>query len=325
MVKSLISFLLLSATVPLLAQSNTSDPEARNRELFQAYGYCYGHQRSIDMIKQQHPQLRFAILQAESDLNVTFGKSCKAVADIFNDSVKTRINGEFDKRFTNVVISEKEAIEFIETIKDRSRGLIDTPIKETLLTFNPDFRTQPALEFMRGYTKTFSSAGHAKAKGLSIEFRVPLSWLGREGNRPNIVQFFKAEYGRSNVSMAIQIIELESPESKPLTQREIEAMFIKSNLKEMVPDGGTLIESQAITLEGEKGGMLVYDMTMERLGLQISMRSLAYVVYFRDRLIRLEFSVADEAGNRAESVELFRKNRSLFVMIANSLVIGDAY
>lgn len=321
-------FLLLlfaTCTVFVAAQNNTSDPEARDREVLRAYGYCYGQQKSVDQIKREFPQLRVAIFQAETAFNVTFGKSCKAVGEKFSDAVLQKLNDEVNKYITGAPISEAAAREFVSKIESRAKGEMETPVKETLLTFNPDFQETPALEFMRGFTRPFSTAGHAKAKGLTVEIKVPMSWMSREGNRPNIVQFFKAEYGRSDASMLIDIREVPLPKGMKVTQRDIDEMFTPSSLKDFVPEGGVVLESKSVVLEGLKGGMLVYDATGGRLDLTITMRTLSYMVFYKNRLISIEFSVGGLIEDRAELIAKFVKNRPLFTMIANSMVIRDAY
>jgi hypothetical protein len=319
----LIAF--VTCALPVAAQNNTSDPEARDREVFRAYGYCYGQQKSVDQIKREFPQLRVPMFQAETAFNVTFGKSCTAIGEKFGEAVKLRLNTEFDKYLTSAPISEAVARDFVSKIEARSRGEIETPVKETLLTFNPDFQDKPALEFMRGFTRQFSTAGHAKAKGLSVELKVPMSWMSREGNRPNVVQFFKAEYGRSDASLLVGIREFTPPKGTKITQRDIDAMFTTASLKDFVPEGGVLVESKPIMLEGQKGGMLVYDATAGRLDLTITMRTLSYMIFYKNRLISIEFSVGGLIEDRTKVIEKFIKNRPLFTMIANSTVIRDAY
>lgn len=321
-------FLLLvlaTCTISVTAQNNTSDPEARDREVFRAYGYCYGQQKSVDQIKRDFPQMRVAMFQAETAFNVTFGKSCTAIGEKFGDTVRQKLNDEFNKYITGAPISEAVAREFISKIEARAKGDIETPVKETLLTFNPDFQEKPALEFMRGFTRQFSTAGHAKAKGLSVEVKVPMSWMAREGNRPNIVQFFKAEYGRSDASMLIGIREIPLPKGMKVTQKDIDAMFTAASLKDFVPEGGVMLESKPIILEGQKGGMLVYEATAGRLELTITMRTLSYMVFYKNRLISIEFSVGGLMEDKTKLIAQFVKNRPLFMTIANSMVIRDAY
>lgn len=323
--KVCLILMLTICNLAVLGQVNTSDPEARNKEVFQAYGYCYGQQKSVDRIRREFPQLRVALFRAETAFNATFGISCKAVKEQFGEALRLKLEVELDKYITDNPVSEGVAREFISEIEARANGDIETPVKETLLTFNPDLRANPALEFTRGYIRPYSTAGHAKAKGLSVAVRVPMSWISREGNRPNIVQFFKAEYGRSDVSMLIGIKDFTPPKGMRLTQRDIDTMFAPANLKDLVPEGGVMLEGKPIILEGQKGAMLVYDVTVERLDLKITMRTLSYSVLYKNRLISIEFSVGGLMEDRAESVAQFVKNRPLFVMIANSMNIGDIY
>ncbi|MBX3291369.1 MAG: hypothetical protein KF881_00595 [Acidobacteria bacterium] len=321
----ILLFVIATSIMSVVAQTSTSDPEARDREVFRAYGYCFGQQKSIDQIKRDFPQLRVSMSQAEAAFNVTFGKSCTAIGDKFGEAIRLKLNEEFNRYITGAPMSEAVAREFVAKIEARAKGDIETPVKETLLTFNPDFQEQPALEFMRGFTRPFSTEGHSKAKGLTVEIKVPMSWMSREGNRPNIVQFFKAEYGRSDASMLIEIREIIPPKGKKVTQRDLDAMFTPTNLKVFVPEGGVVLESKPIILEGQRGGMLVYDVTAGRLDLTLTMRTLSYMVFYKNRLISIQFSVGGLMQDRTKLIAQFVKTRPLFNMIANSMIIRDAY
>jgi hypothetical protein len=322
------TFRLLSIAllyVSALAQNNTSDPEARDRELIRTYGYCYGQQRSVEQVQSEFPSLSQAMFQAEAAFAVTFGKSCQAVAAEFPEDIRKQLNSKLDQLLPHSVISEAIARDFIAKIHARARGDIETPVKETLLAFNPDFRKSPALEFMRGYTKPYSTLNHAKAKGLHLEVKVPASWMAREGNRPNVVQFFKSEYGRGESSALILVQHIDVPKGVRPTQREIDSLFSSSNLRTFVPDGSTVIESKPIVLEGQEGGMLVYEMSADRLDVSIRMRMLQYVILYENRLIFLQFSTGGTPPDRPLWIAAFERHRPLFQQIANSLVIVNKY
>lgn len=316
---------LVLLCVPAFGQNSTSDPEARDRELFRTYGYCYGQKRSVEQIKSEFPSLSIAMLQAEVAFNVTFGKSCQAVADVFPANVRRELNSKFDQLLPRSVITEAIARDFIEKIYARGKGEIESPVKETLLAFNPDFRKSPALEFTRGFTRTYSTLNHAKAKGLHLEIKVPASWISREGNRPNIVQFFKSEYGRNDPSAVIMVQQFTPPRGVRVTQREIDSLFSASSLKSFVPDGAKVIESRPIVLEEQKGGMWVFEMSADRLDMSLTMRMLQYVIFYKNRLIFLQFSAGGAPDDRSLWTASFEKNRPLFQMVANSLVIVDKY
>lgn len=316
-----LSLLALAAA----GQTSTSDPEARDRELFRTFGYCYGQQRSLDQIKRDFPKLKTDVFLAEVAFNVTFGKSCEAVSARFSDNLKNQLIQKFNEALAPTPISEATAIAFLKRIHERAKGDIETPVKETLLAFNPDFEKSPGLEFTRGFTRTYSTLDHAKAKGVHLEIKVPMSWISREGNRPNIVQFFNGKYGREDPAMVIGIYNFTPPKGVRATQKDLESLFLGNNLNRFVPDGAKLIESKTITLEGQKGGMWVYETVGERLDLKFVLRTMNFSTFYNGKLISIEFSVGGPMEDREVWTARFEKNRTLFMLVANSLVIMNKY
>ncbi len=313
-------FLALSTS----AQNNASDSEARQR-IFRTYGYCYSQQISAEQIKNEFPALNIAMLEAEAAFNVTFGKSCKAVAELFNHGVRQEMNKKINELFPHSIITEMIARDFITRIQSRAKGDIESPVKETLLTFNPDFIISPGLEFVRGFTRKYSTLGHPKAKGLHLEIKVPMSWVSREGRRPNIVQFFEAKYGGEDPAMIVMVRDFPAPVGGRVTQKDIDSLFSIDQLKDFIPDEATLLESKPIVWEGQKGGMWVYEMSGDRLDIKVIMRTMQYLTIYNNRMISLQFSTGGLPEKRKDWVAEFEKNRPLFNLIANSLVIMDKY
>jgi hypothetical protein len=86
-----------------------------------------------------------------------------------------------------------------------------------------------------------------------------------------------------------------------------------------------LIESKPIVLEGQKGGMWIYEITGGRLDVKLIMRTLQYSIFYKNKLIMVQFSTGGTPETRKNWVAEFDKNRALFTMIANSLVLMDQY
>jgi hypothetical protein len=100
------------------------------------------------------------------------------------------------------------------------------------------------------------------------------------------------------------------------TQREIDSLFSSSNLRTFVPDGSPGIKSKPIVLEGQKGGMLVYEMSADRLYVSIRMRMLQYVIFDENRLIFLQFSTGGTPPDRPLWIAAFERHRPLFQQVA---------
>ena len=321
-----ILFLIVLFTLSLSAYSQAeSDDATLRKELFSTYGFCKGQEFSLQNISNKFPTLQLQALRVKSEFQTTFGKSCDYIGSLFSEEVRRTLDGKL-QQFNNIdSLTVETANAFIIKVRERAKGEIDSPWKETLLVFNPDFEENPAWEFSRGFVKKYETVNHPKAKGLSLEIKVPFSWKAREGNRPNIVQFFKGKNGYGEATFAFQVRDFTPPKGMKITQKDLNELFSVKGLKDVVDENSTLIESKPIVLEGQKGGMIIYDSVAERLDIKLKVRTLTYVTVYNNRMILLQFAVGNTEDKINETVKEFNKNRPLFQLIANSLVILDKY
>jgi hypothetical protein len=333
MLKTLcLLFIFTISCFPVKAQDENPNVEKLRLELFSAYGYCKSQGWTLQEISKNFPQLKVGVLQADSEFSLIFGQSCKNIQDLISKIPGVNLE-TYDKALKEKLaeaidysqLTLKVSTDFIGTVRKRANGDIASPFKEILLAFNPVFDGNPAAEFSRGFTKKYRTANHPKAKGLDFEVSVPESWKAREGNRPNIIQFFKGKNGYTDPSMSLMVMEIPMPTGLKPTQKDINSVFTPSGLKDFMPENATFVEGKPIVLEGQKGGMLVYDAVMQRLELKLKMRSLSYIIYYKKHLIMLQFATGGKEEDTASIVKDFNKNRPLFQLIANSLVIMDKY
>lgn len=317
-----LTVFLFSLSFSVIAQE--TDPEIFRNNLISTYGFCKGQELSLRSISTKFPNLQAQRLKAQAEFSVTFGKSCQHIESLLSDEVKLLLNEKLQQLYDESKLTSDLANTFIITVQERAKGNINSPWKETLLSFNPDFEENPALEFVRGFTKKYRTTNHPKAKGLDVEISVPASWKSREGNRPNIVQFFKSQNGYGDETLALQIRELTLPKGLKITQKDIDEMFSPKGLKDFA-EGATIIESKSITLEGQKGGMLLYDATVERLDIKLKVRTLSYVILYKNRFIFLQFAVGDTENKMSNTIKEFNKYKPLFQLIGNSLILMDKY
>ena len=133
------------------AQETSSDIEALRNEIFTAYGFCIGQELSLNKISIEFPQLNLQVLQAKAEFGATFGQSCKNIETnlqkIFgsklNDFTKT-LEDKLNEETRKMKLTEVDALNFITIVRNRAKGDILSPYKETLLCFHPDFETNPA-------------------------------------------------------------------------------------------------------------------------------------------------------------------------------------
>jgi hypothetical protein len=324
MLKKLL-FLTLLISFPLSNFSQTGpDEKTLVREMFSAYGFCKGQELTLQNISIKFPDLHGQVLKARSDFQTTFGKSCDFIENLLTDEMKAVLNEKLQQLKMGTLTIET-ASNFIAKVQRRAKGEIESPWKETLLTFNPDFEENPALEFIRGFTKKYRTENHPKAKGINLEISVPSSWKAREGFRPNIVQFFTGQNGLGDATFAIQIRDFPIPKGVKVTSKDLDELFSAEGLKMFMDDNSTLLESKTIVIEGQKGGMIVYDSVGQRLDVRLKIRTLCYLTLFKGRMIMLLFSIGKTEDKMAETIREFNKNRPLFQLVANSLILLDKY
>ncbi|MDQ3800319.1 MAG: hypothetical protein M3384_12785 [Acidobacteriota bacterium] len=293
-----------------------------------------GQAVDLQRIFRTFPELQAQVTRAEAEFKVTIGKSCENIESILRKILGTRLDeiheqgiNKLNEIHKNNKLSVADSVLFINKVRERAKGEIESPYRETLLSFHPEFEANPALEFSRGYTKKYRTAEHPKAKGLDVEISIPASWKAREGNRPNIVQFFRGQNGYGDATLGLQIREFTPPAGMKITQKHIDALFSPAGLKELVGAAAdvVVIESKPIVWEGQKGAMLVYDTVAERLDVRLKVRTLSYITLYENRMVFLQFAIGNTEDKMNETIKEFNKNRPLFQLVANSFILMDKY
>lgn len=322
---SLTLALLLMLTLEMFPQVIDTSDEAVRRDIMIGYGFCQGQKYGLERISSAFPDVKMNLRQSELKFDALFGKSCSFFDSVLSDDVKQQADTFFKNEMAAFPLTSVNVTEFLGRMQDRANGKIESPFLETLLTWHPDFKDNPDLEITRGFTKTYSTKGHPKAKGLHLEVQVPISWKSREGTRPNIIQYFRAKNGFSDIAFSLMVRDVLPPKGTRFTQRDIDAMFSTRSLRDFVDEGEILVESKPIVLEGLKGGFWVIDSKVERLDRKIDIRMVQYGVFFKNRFIFLQFMILNEGKTRSDLLHSFETNRELFNLVANSLVIMDKY
>ena len=186
----------------LVQEQSEAQPSAPLQEpLFRAHGFCFGQQVSLERIKKDFVALKANAVIAEKEFSVTLGTACKNV-----ETTLIEMQGDkwheykliVDKQMQQLRImpmTQQQAVSFVQKVLARAKGEMESPIIATLLSYHPSFQSNPGEEFSRGFTVTYRTGGHPKAKGVDFQLQYPKSWLAMEGKRPNVIQFLYAITG----------------------------------------------------------------------------------------------------------------------------------
>lgn len=299
------------------------------QDLGKTFGFCYGQRLSLIQLRDMYPDLEAAILLAQMQWDNAFKEAeegvegrLKAFSPDQWDDTRAKMIAQMEPILTkqNANATRENAIQFLEVVQQRAKGVLDSPTREILLSSHPKFVNSPELEVVRGYTGVFSTKGHPKAKGVELTIRPPLSWRQYEADRPNIVQKWISDAGHGKDTFMVQIRKLPA---LPTPEEKAE-IFTESFAKEMFDQSGKTLSYTTSRLEKTPVGIVHFTQTTERLDLKLDTRGVFYYLVHEDAFIAFQFMCY--TGGDAETNEArFNKLEPLIKGIVNSLVLPNNY
>lgn len=295
-------------------------------DISRTYGYTIGQNYTLDKIKEKYPKLSNDVLIVKSEFDLSFSKSIKNIDTLMGkydkwNNIKEDIKKNIHSKLDLSNLTYNESIEFINTVKNRAKGQIESPVLETLLMLNTEYEENPHKEYYDGFRKKYISDDLIKSKGITFSMDIPMSWISKKANRPNIVRKFISQNGHST-EMAMVLV-YDFPDGIYLTESEIKNSINKEYMNEATPPNAILKDYGFIKLETLPGYWQRYSMTMQRLRQTLTIEMLAYTLFYKDKLIQIQFQVTDIDNSDLES--RFKKYEPLFDAIANSFVLRDVY
>jgi len=306
-----------------------SDINKSNEELLsQAYGYLKGQDYSLSKISEANPDLKSEVIKTRLKFNSTFGIAKKNIeleletlfGDYF-DTYKSEMDKQFKELFTNQTYEKETSLTFLREVEKRAEGIIETPVLETLLTYQ--FINNPSKELTKGFIKSYSTEGHPKSKNITVNAKLPLSWKQKETERPNIVQKFISNNGIGLESIMFMVKDLGLPKDYKVTQEEIDDIFNESELKHLVPENSDFISAKKIYLDGQVSGEVIFSSTIRRLDFSIRMKAIHFIAIIKGKMFFLQCGVT-AVKNQDLDVK-FNLFLPLFKKVANSLVFPEKY
>jgi len=329
----LLALIVSFALAGTAFSGEVSTKEPRWKQLSQAYGFVLGQQASLELIEKKFPDLAQDVKAAWFAFNSTaLGESVRGVEEELSmvlgakwSEYKNEMTAQIDALVGGQELTKQQAEAFLQEVRQRAKGKVPESILAALLSAHPQFSKNPALELSAGWKQTFRTKGHPKAKGVDFSVSFPASWSKREGYRPNIIQVFQSGAGHGPINSNLMVKDIPLPAGYKPTQQELREFFQPSELRDMVPDGGTFIDAKSIVLENAPAGMLVSDQTMQRLDLTLTMRMTQFVTIQSSSMIFVQFIVAKVPDSNESLADLQKKYLPIYRAIANTFVINDKY
>lgn len=318
---------------PSFAEKDWTDRLSRTeiKHLAMARGFVLGQKHTLDAISAKYPFLHAAATLAEKKFMLNFGASIASmdqwVVDMHSEEelekLKEKILRETASSMKNLGLSEETARDFIQVVTDRAGGDIESPIFETLLTFNPEYAKNPHREFLEGYK--YSQNGEGKAKGIGFSLYVPVSWKGREGEHPNIVRHFTNRNGHGPAFFNLSVRDLPHSLKSGITENDIEEMLDPANVQNLLPENVVALSSEKIYIQGLPGLRVQRQAEQALLEHTIVSEIVHYFLFYKEKWIILSGGVNISVGDfKTDDVGL-KKYKKVFDLMASSLVIPSRW
>lgn len=302
------------------------------QDMMYVYGFYMGQNYSLEKISYKYPHLKNKIYIAQHQFDKNFQSSVKYIDEYFSsliptewNAIKKQFENELIKKTSFSEIDEQKSLEFIDKVKLRAKGSIESPIIETLLTFHPYYKKYPSKEYSNGYKKRIYSRNNRKSKSIDFHIDIPQSWRVKDGNRPNTLWLGNYKNGfldKDDISVSLGVIVKELPEKVNSITLEDANFFCNTFFK-----GSPIKECNKITLENLPAIYARNTMVIKRLKSTYTTETASYIVFFENKAIFLQGMVGtiNDKTTKKQINDAFDKYSTLFEQIANSLVINNIY
>lgn len=344
------NIIFLNLLLLIIFQGGYSQTLTRDQiiHLSEVNGFLYGQKIYLDLIKQDFPDLRNNVLEVELKWNLEFGKVegevqrqlKEILKDKYEESVKL-IKEKLEQSASLRNLTRTDAENFIETVNQRAKGNIEEQFKAKVLMYNPDFIKYPSQEFSRGYrNKYFSTGNEIKSKGIKIKFELPATWIQKEGERPNILFKAISKNGDGLTSLVINIRDLRKELDGQISREEIDQLFSyegnrkfadmaldEKSVKEIFISSGIknlkFSEYKRVEIDGNPAAKVNISGIKTRLEFEIPLEMSNYLIVCKNFIVDVTF--ASSGNSQEEAKSEFNKNKLLFDLIMNTLIILNKY
>lgn len=326
------ALLLIFIAVPLDVSAGIQLSNALAKDIGKAYGFYMAQDHSLKEISKKYPSMSGLVLIADKEFLATFKSSVEGMDALMSEhgkreweKIKNQLTVQIASSINIDQITESEARQFVDIVRQRAKGSIESPIIETLLLFKSGYEENPEFEFHDDYRYKYTANGTGKAKGIAFSIEVPKTWAAEEGKRPNVVQKFTSANGRGTEVLLVLVKDMPLRAGEIITEKDVAAMLSSSDINDLLVDGSEYINSGKLTLENLPGIWVQYSMNTLRLRTSIEMEVIMYAVFYKSKMIQIQGHVMTTVNGKQLDSGGLKKFEKLFDLVANSLVLPDLY
>ena len=311
-------------------------------DMVETVGFWYGQRASLNRIRQLYSETHLAreAIKAQIVFRSIFGNSLAHMDSLMSETsdgqwkdIRQNVEEQVESSATSSRISRERASAFVDTVRNRSKGELPSPVLETLLMFKPEYIRRPEKVFADGFTKEFRTGGHVKSQGIDLGIEFPASWKAEEGRRPHIVQRLTSENGRGRVHAMINVQDLgerlTGETTEPDLERDLASLDSKEFFRSIIQNAFTdseVFETGYARLAGEKTVWGQFNGVLNRAGIEMDIHGLAFMVVRDGKFVQVMYIVGEARGDSARTArDTFEHYGALFQQMTNSIDFFGRY
>ncbi len=165
--------------------------------------------------------------------------------------------------------------------------------------------------------KRFSTAGHAKSKGVELTIGYPVDWSADETKGSNGVKMFVNPTSTATVTIGTKTAK------RPLSKDEAAKLLAdREGVAPLFPSSTKVLAFQPTKLGGEPAAHVECTDSREQAGNKVYSRSIFLVFVQGDTLVMIHCMVAGAFADAAVVEKNFESHRELFNQMLGTVVLG---
>ena len=299
------------------------------KAISKSYGFILGQEFSLARVERTYPETAMQVELARVTFNSAFPDikrkleaelTAALTAPKFKE-LRDGMDSKIRPMLTKQQLTPQLAQQFLEQVKARAKGEeMEPDVLRYLLAVR--YANNPVAEFGDGFRQRFRTDGSGKSQGVRLVLQLPRSWVAKEGERPHIVQKWTSEGGTGSSMIMLDIRDAQgySPGRKEMER------FVKSGeVREIVPEGGTMHDAGTFTMEQRTGYWVEMSVKLERAGFRMYERGSIHQLFINGKAVGLmcmSYAKEDEPQQADAAAKL---NKPICQQVLNSLVLEQAY
>lgn len=318
-IKIILCVLVLFLTHDLNAQ--TSGNGYSLNDIAKSYFYLLGQSTSIQFYVDQYPDNKEIALIRMNESSY-FGLSRDRMRSYLVNQIGENEILKQEKNLGEVLSGKyKKVILDVESLKSDINGRLNQmkTIPEEFRKIILSFKYQNNLNRLIGdnYYYLFQSKNHSKAKGIDFNLKIPLLFISKEGDRPNIIQNFNGYFGGKFMSFNV-LTQYAKGIGRP-SKKEVLDLISSGVYKSMLIPDVQNVKVSAIALESFHGLKFRFDMETQRLDLSIKQEAIQFLLFLEEKMLGFTFMVQSSSDFDETAFNAY------VTSIMNTLVINSNY